>query len=75
MNTKIVWCKCGKKVIMAALMPYAEKDTDLIRDFKKYEKQGSKIELITSAQFNEIGLCSEKNCANCEHSVKQLSLF
>jgi len=72
-TTKIAYCQCGKKAISACVMPYAEKDKDIKKDFSNLAKEGRKIEIITNQKFKEIGMCNEKNCTNCEFSENKVS--
>lgn len=77
-TSKVAYCKCGNKIITACVMPYAEIDKQIQKDFSRLAKENRKIEIITNEKFTEIGMCGEKNCENCEKNnfqVKQTSLF
>ena len=65
---KVVRCECGK-VFMACLMPWAEIDTDEIKEFAKYARQGYKIEYVTG----KFEWCIQKECEKKPES--QLNIF
>jgi len=70
-RVKVAYCKCGKKVIIACVMPLAETDKDFSKDFRDAAKKGRKIDIISAE--NGIQMCSEKNCNNCEFSENKVS--
>jgi hypothetical protein len=50
-RVKVVMCKCGDKVTMACVMPFAETDEDVTKDFMEYAKQGRRIEYVKKFEW------------------------
>lgn len=52
-KVKVGWCKCGKCITLASVMPHAEIDKEAIKEFTEYAKDGCKIQIITMTVFRQ----------------------
>lgn len=52
-KVKVAYCWCEKGVFLAAILPDAETDKRIVKDFQKYASQGYRIDYMPVSEMKD----------------------